>query len=50
MLRDKQRRDKLGRKDDFITRHTVADARNAIYQGRYAVDGEKLIRYLETGL
>ena len=46
MLRDKQCRDKLGRKDDFITRHTVADARNAIYQGRYAVDGDKINKIL----
>lgn len=46
MLRDKQCRDKLGRKDDFLTRHTVADARNAIYQGRYAVDGEKINKIL----
>jgi anti-sigma28 factor (negative regulator of flagellin synthesis) len=46
MLRDKKCRDKLGRKDDFLTRHTVAEARNAIYQGRYAVDGEKINKML----
>ena len=46
MLRDKRCHGKLGRKDDAITRRTVADARNAIYQGRYAVDGEKINKIL----
>jgi hypothetical protein len=46
MLRDKKCRDKLGRKDNFITRRTVADARNVIYQGRYAVDGKKINKIL----
>jgi hypothetical protein len=46
MLRDRKYRNKLGRKDDPPTRRTVADARNAIYQGRYAVDGDKINKIL----
>lgn len=46
MLRDKKYRDKLRRKDGFQRRRSVADARNAIYQGRYAVDGEKVNKIL----
>jgi hypothetical protein len=46
MLRDKKCHDKLRRKDDFLTRYTIADARNVIYQGRYAVDGEKINKIL----
>lgn len=46
MSRDKKAHDKLGRKDDFKRRHMVADARKAIYQGRYAVDGEKVNKIL----
>jgi hypothetical protein len=46
MLRDKKYRDRLGRKDDLQRRRMVADARNAIYQGRYAVDGERVNKML----
>ena len=42
MLRDKRQREKRGRKDGFQRRRMVADARNAIYKGRYAVDGGKV--------
>ena len=46
MLHDRKYCNKLGRKDDFLTRHTVANARNAIYQGQYAVDGKKISKIL----
>jgi anti-sigma28 factor (negative regulator of flagellin synthesis) len=46
MLCDKKCCDKLGRKDNFLTRHTVAEAQNAIYQGQYAVDSEKINKML----
>jgi anti-sigma28 factor (negative regulator of flagellin synthesis) len=46
MLRDKKYHESLGRKDDPQRKHMVADARNAIYQGRYAVDGERVNKML----
>lgn len=46
MIRDMNCRNKLRRKDDFLTRRIVAEARSAIYQGRYAVDGEKINKIL----
>ena len=46
MSRDRKSRDTLGRKDDFQRRGRVADARKAVYQGRYAVDGEKVEKIL----
>ena len=46
MSRDRKSRDKLGRKDDFQRRRRVADARKAVYQGWYAVDGEKVKKIL----
>jgi hypothetical protein len=46
MLRDKRQRAKLGRRDDFQRRSTVAKARGAIYTGRYAVDGETVNKML----
>ena len=46
MLCDRKCHNKLGRKDDFIMRQTVADAQNAIYQGQYVVDGEKISKML----
>ena len=44
--RDRKSRDTLGRKDDFQRRCRVSDARKAVYQGRYAVDGEKVKKIL----
>ena len=46
MLRDKKYRERQERKDDLQRKHMVADARSAIYQGRYAVDGERVNRAL----
>jgi hypothetical protein len=42
MLRDKMRRHTLARRDNSQTRRKAAEARKAIYQGRYAVDGERV--------
>ena len=46
MLRDRMHRNTLKRKDNFQTRYKAADARKVIYQGRYAVDGEKVKKIL----
>lgn len=46
MLRDKRNRDILRRKDSVQRRGMVADARDAIYNRRYAVDGEKVNKIL----
>ena len=46
MIRNMNCRNKLRRKDDFLTRRTVTDAQNAIYQGWYAVEGEKISKIL----
>ena len=46
MIRNMNCRNKLRRKDDFLTRCIVAEARSAIYQGQYAVDGEKITKIL----
>jgi hypothetical protein len=46
MLRDKKNRNNLGRKDDVQRRRMVADTRNAIYQGQYAVDWERVNKVL----
>ena len=48
MLHDKQCHDKLGRRDDFLTRRTVADAEMQSTRGGTRWMGKKLIRYLET--
>ena len=47
LLCDKKCHGKLGRKGDAITRHTIVDARNTIYQGWYMVDGEKINKILK---